>query len=252
MATFDDPLELFRVAVERMNADDFRGSAQCCDPVSLRAFQRETISRFAEAAARRPLRLKDFTYGDPDMPQELAEYNLRKHLEAMSRLDDVSREFPRIANLDAMRAAAPHEVFASFLEGQSIGCRLARHVADGALSEADVGVSESLNAFRGNLRPIGVIEVSPSLAHIFFAHDVKAADAAPDNWAAEELARIASLPADEQVLHADLRGNYSPQNTPCRRQPSGGWLLIAGHEFPGVSTGLVIGRAGADDSDDDL
>ena len=55
MDTFDDPLALFRVAVERLNAEDFRGAAQCCDPVSLRAFQRETISRFAQAGARRPL-----------------------------------------------------------------------------------------------------------------------------------------------------------------------------------------------------
>lgn len=252
MACFDDPLELFRVAVERMNADDFRGAAQCCDPVSLRAFQRETISRFAEAGARRPLRLKDFSYGDPDMPQELAEYNLRKHQEAIHRLDDVSREFPQIANLDAMREAAPHEVFASFLEGQSTAWMLARHVADGELSAADVGVSELLNAFRGNLRPIGVIEVSPSLAHIFFVHDVKAPDCAPDKWAAQELARIASLPTDEQALYADLRGHHAPRSTHCRRQPSGGWLLIAGHEFPGVSSGLVIGRAESDDADDDL
>lgn len=251
MATFEDPLALFRVAVERLNAEDFRGAAQCCDPVSLRAFQRETISRFAQAGARRPLQLKDFTYGDPDMPQELAEYNLRKHQEAIGRLDDVSRELPHIANLDALRAAAPHDVFASFLEGQSIGWMLARHVADGVLSEADVGVSELLNAFRGNLRPIGVIEVSPSLAHIFFAHDVNAPNSAPDKWAADEVVRVASLPADEQALNADLRGNSSPRNTHCRRQPSGGWLLIAGHEFPGVSTGLVIGRAGSDDSDDD-
>ncbi|MBC7840884.1 MAG: hypothetical protein H7099_01140 [Gemmatimonadaceae bacterium] len=252
MTPFADPLVLFRVAVERMNAEDFLGAAQCCDPVSLRAFHRQTVSRFADSGARRTPQLEDFMHGDPDMPRELAEYNLRKHHEAMHRFGDVSREFPGITDLDALRAAEPERLFASCLEGQSIGWRLARHVADGEMSAADVGVSELLNAFRGRLRSIGVIEISPSLAHIFYAHDVLAPEAPADPWAAKELARIASLPADEQALYADVRGNHSPRSTSCRRQPSGGWLLIAGHEFPGLSTGLVIGRAGPGDDEEDL
>lgn len=255
MATFDDPLELFRVAVERMNADDFRGAAQCCDPVSLRAYQRASVARFEQSHHRRPLRVEDYVSGDPDMPREVAEYNLRKQQESVALYDNVSMEFPGFDSADALRDGAALDVFAAFLEGKSLRHLLMNAVAAGHITLRDVDVSAALNAHRWSFAAVGVVQASASIAHILYRYEVTGqeptADAVADPWVERERERIASLPEDEQALFSELQGNEMPRTATCRRQPGGDWLLIAGYDFMGASGGMAIGRAAPDDEDDD-
>lgn len=255
MTPFADPLELFRVAVERMNTEDFLGAAQCCDPVSLRAYHRASISRFEGPERARPMRIEDFMRGDPEMPLEVAEYNLRKQQESIAMYSNVPMEFPGIDNPAALREHSAVEVFAAFLEGKSLRHMLTRAVDAGHIGVRDLDVSEALNAHRWSFAALGVVEVSASIAHIIYHHEVTiqepTATEAADPWVARERERIALLPVDEQELHAELQGNHSPSSTTCRRQPGGGWLLVAGYDFIGASGGMAIGTAGPDGDDDD-
>ena len=77
--SFADPLELFRAAVERLNADDFSATARCCDPVSLRSFQRGMVGRYSRPDHVRVVNAEEYMRMSPDIPREAAEYSAQPH-----------------------------------------------------------------------------------------------------------------------------------------------------------------------------
>ena len=74
-----DPLALFDAALNALNAEDWRGAAQLCDPVSLRAFKRQLLERFTPDRPPRELTIEDLLRHTPDKPRQVAEYELAQH-----------------------------------------------------------------------------------------------------------------------------------------------------------------------------
>src|SRR5437588_11833990 len=79
MPTPGDPLVLFDATLNALNAEDWRGAAQLCDPVSLRAFKRQLLERFAPDKPLRDLTIEDLLRHTPDKPRQVAEYELAQH-----------------------------------------------------------------------------------------------------------------------------------------------------------------------------
>lgn len=251
MHGFADPLDMFRTAAARLDADDFLGTAQCCDPVSLRSFKRGIESRFSVQQPVRKMTVKDFMSGDPDMPVEVAEYNLKQFERAQSTRGKISDELPGFSSIDELRAAPAEVVFAEYLDGRSMVRQLRNASAKQLIRSSDAELADMLNAFRHRLKPIAHIEAGPTIGHILFRQEFAIPAPGNDPWAAKEAARVAALPRDEQAFLAELRDFQAPSIALCRRQAEGGWLLIAGYEFLATAVGVVMGMSGEDDPDDE-
>lgn len=248
---FSDPLELFRTALDRLNADDYAGAARCCDPVSLRAFKRQIVQQYDERPLQRKLTVEEFRRAAPDMPLEVAEYNLRQHEVAMARHRDVTAELPGFADVEALRAAEPELVFAAHLHGKSYRYQLRQYVERGEMTLADLDANLHANAFRKELVPLVCIDISPTLARILITRNYPVTDPATDRWAAQEAERVAALPEDERALYAELRGQFDFTSELCRRQPDGSWLLVAMHGFLDSQGSFAIGFSASDDDPSD-
>ena len=251
MQAFADPLDMFRTAVARLDADDYRGTAQCCDPVSLRSFKRGLESRFSVREPVRKMTVKDFMSGDPDMPLEVAEYNLKQFERAQSTHGKITDELPGVSSIDELRAAPADAVFAAYLDGRSMARQLRKAAEIQFIRSSDADLAETLKAFRHGLVPIAHVEAGPTIGHILFKRGFAIPDPAKDPWAAKDAARVAALPQDEQALIAELREFQAPSIALCRRQPGGGWLLLAGYEFLDTGFAVAMGMSGDDDPDDE-
>ncbi len=253
--SFTDPLELFRVALARLNDGDFLGAARYCDPVSLRAFQRQMIDRYAQLSAPRALTPDYFMRSDPTMPREVAEFEALRYAKQSATWLDISRELTGIDTLDALRAAHADVVFAQFLDGKSLQRAFSRMIAAGELTQGDLEASLAQNTHRHDLTPLAVVELSPTIGHILYRYTPYAPDAdahpAAARHLADEHARLAALPPDEQLLHAERSRDYAPSIASCRRQPDGSWLLLADHDFLGTGGGMIVSRADVDTENED-
>jgi hypothetical protein len=237
-----DPVSVFEKALACLQADDFAGAAACCDPVSLRAFQRQMVSQYVPEEPIRPLTIEDMLRAAPDMPRDVAEYHVRQRQEWDEQRKDVSRELPGISDGAALRAASGEAVFAAYLLGKSYAFLLRQHVQSGELTESELAASQGLNSHRLAQRVIGTIAISERLSYLFYVTDGRDLPVSDDAWVQHELARIAALPADERDLLEEMKGNHSPQSVLCRRQPDGSWRLIASHDFLGAGGSIIISR----------
>ncbi len=257
MIAFSDPLELFRVAIERKNAGDYLGVAKCCDPVSLRAFQRGLIEQFSGPSNYRPQTVDEIRRYEPDMPIEVAEYELKRRNAHLDRHGQLSRQLPGVPSIDALRAMNADEVFSAFLDGRSSRRQMEQMVADGHLP-AEVLVGGEVQAFPETpLKALGCVGMDGPIATLVYRFDFQPATmpvklSARDQRDLEaHQQRLAALPLDEQELAKERGRGWHAMTASCRRQPDGGWLLLADHDFPGSGFGHAVGFAGVEDEEVD-
>ncbi len=257
MPSFSDPLALFHMAIARSDARDFLGVAHCCDPVSLRAFHRGVLEQFSAPTDYRPQTLDDVRRYDPDMPIEVAEYELKRRNAQVDRRDQLSRELPGVASIDTLRTMSADAVFAAFLDGRSIRRQMERMVADGHAPPQLLVDLEAHPFPPTRLTAIGCVGMDGPIASIVYRFGTPPATtpvtlSARDHRDLEaHQQRLAALPLDEQELAKDCENGAHAMTTNCRRQPDGGWLLLADYSFPGAGFGHVVGMAGVDDEGDD-
>ncbi|MBA3341431.1 MAG: hypothetical protein H0W30_01030 [Gemmatimonadaceae bacterium] len=65
------PAETVKAAFDALNIEDWAGLMAACDPVSLRAFKRETVEDLSEEK-HYDITVDDLREIDPDMPREVA------------------------------------------------------------------------------------------------------------------------------------------------------------------------------------
>lgn len=164
-----------------------------------------------------------------------------KHRDPASRLP---REFPGIGSTQALREMSPADVFTAWLRGRS-----PRHQAESLVREGhvpDAVTDEFLNVAEHQFRlvALGAVSDGEKVVHVLFRHEADMPAPEPDDDDADWLR---SLSPEEGDLARDLAATAHPQVATCRRQPSGEWRLLAGHDFLGL--GQFVVSIGYDEPD---
>jgi len=224
-----DPIELVDAAMAATNREDWHGVAALCDPASLAAFRRHMLDRLDPATiAPHEVTAESLQHGERPMPREVAEQFAAWRRERNDPVHRLREEFPDVASTDELRAMAPAELFAAWLDGRSARRQILRLVAEG---RAPAAVAEHLRAGpfpSQSLVALGVVHDGERFAHVLYRHrhDAEPAAVETHGWAA-------ALPDDERELALELMHRGHPQVTTCRRQPDGSWRLIADHNLLG-------------------
>ena len=237
-----DPLDLFRAAVNALNEERWLDVAKLCDPATLREFKRSTLAQF-DSPLRHVWTVEDFLRHSPDMPREVAEYQLTQIHRQAHPDTRFARDFPSLKDVAELRSMEPKEVFASWLEGRSIRRQVEQMVSEGRISSAALSAhSEMMAAMKHRLTPIGALPDGDDLMHILYAFGpVDSADTL------DEPGESAANGSPEDRKLGRVMSRAYPLVTSCIRQPRGHWCLIADYNF--LSMGSV--SVGIGDSEDD-
>ncbi len=230
MIRHDDPIELFQAAVNGLNARDWAFVAALCDPVSLRLFKRGMLNRFAPLQRpRRTDTVEEYLRHSPDMPREVAEYNVAQQAKYADIQDQVRNTLPGVADVTTLAALESVDVFAAWLDGCSPHSTVERRAADGSIAAATAEkFLQAVDRFWCFLA-LGVIPDGDRMAHILYRDERPFTMPDSPEWSEWN----ARLDADEQRLIEDTAGcgNTFTAAQLCRRQPDGYWLLVADEKF---------------------
>jgi hypothetical protein len=237
-----DLIALFEETTKRFNAEDWEGVADLCDPASLAYFRRHFLHIYTPEPDD-TLTPEFYMQESPDMPREVAEYEVqrqRKHADPLYRLRE---DMPQISSLEELHGLTPGDLYAAYLRGLSPRTQIEKQVAAGLVSPraAERALAGSF-AWYG-YRPIGVVMDGERIAHVVYQSDL-----APESYTMlEDSLMKAGVPEDERELKKDLMRHEHPGLFTCRRGPDGEWRHLAWHNPFGM--GSVLFSIGEDDSD---
>jgi hypothetical protein len=248
MSSLQDPIALFRAAVDALNAEDWSAAAALCDPVSLRAFHWQLVEQYAPSRPPRALTVEEYLRHAPETPIAVAEHVVAEH---QRRADPIARlrlELPGVPSADALRAMPPEVAFAHWLDGKSFRRQVERLAAEGRISQRAAALHATAGSGGYRYVPLGAVPDGARVAHVLFRNAFD-----PDEpWSGESAAWLAARPSDEQALARELWGRGHPQSATCRLQPDGSWRLLADHDFLRVSSVHIFDvreeEAGPDDA----
>ncbi|HEU4564423.1 MAG TPA: hypothetical protein VFS05_07240 [Gemmatimonadaceae bacterium] len=242
---YDDPLALFRDAVDALNRGDWLAAAALCDPLSLRSFRRSLLLEIAPSEPPRSLTVDDFVRHTPDMPREVAEYQVEQSRKFMAPMRRLRENLPGVRSVEEAEAMSPEELFAGWLDGRSPWRQIERLAAEGRIPAATVAQARAYPLPVHRYEVLGVVHDGDRIAHVVYRH-ANAPDA-PDEEAHE--AWLAEQPEEERELARDLAWRAPPQVVTCRRQPDGSWRLLAGWDFLHLGSSAIVGFAQAEDGE---
>jgi hypothetical protein len=222
----DGPAAVFQQAADALDREDFLAVARLCDPASLSLFRRRLLRDLAPSDDLPPLTVELYLRHHPDMPCEVAEYNVANHHRRWAESRRVDREVARTESYDALEALAPDEAYARWLEAHSVRAALRRQLeARGISGEQMERALDEIARPDLLLRPIGAVEHGRT-AYVVYLVEPRTESASTG----DHEAYIASLTEDErEIEEAHLRGPV--RITSVRRQPDGTWRLIARQEL---------------------
>jgi hypothetical protein len=164
---------VFDAAVASLNAERWNAMPAFVDPVSLRSFSAELITRVTPPSGSRSLTAEEYLAHDPNMPRSVAEY----HVAQAATRDDaharLAREFPEVASLTALSALTPEEIFVKWLQGKSMRQQFEQLVAAGQIA-GDVAASRASLPFTTayDYRVLGVVEDGDRVAHVLYRRNM--------------------------------------------------------------------------------
>ena len=207
-----DPIKLFNAAVKALNDERWLDVAKLCDPTSLQEFKSSAVAQF-ESLPEHIWTVEDFLRHSPDMPREVAEYQLTQIHRQAHPDARFARDFPLLSGPDELHTLEPPQVFASWLEGRSVKNQFDQMVREGRISSADLQAhSELMASMKHELTPIGSVPDGHDLVHVLY------------RWGPE-------VPLETLPVHRAF-----PMVTSCIRQPDGGWCLIADYNFLSIGS----------------
>lgn len=218
-----DPVKLFRAAVVALNEERWLDVARLCDPVSLQEFKHSALAQF-DVPANHVWTVEDFLRHSPDMPREVAEYQLTQIQQQVHPDRRFARDFPSLSGIEELSSLAPEQVFASWLEGRSVKTQFETMVREGRISNAALEAHrESMASMKHDLAPIGWVQDGEDIVHVLY------------RWGAEDSGEIPAM------------ARAFPLVTSCIRQSDRSWRLIADYNFLSIGSMSV----GVEDSDGD-
>jgi hypothetical protein len=229
-----DPTAVFYSAVHALKAKAWEQAAELCDPASLSLFKRELLSRVHSKPSQ--WTVEQLRRYEPEMPVEVAEYQVA-HLNKLSDSRGIlSDEVPSIASIDDLEAMAPVSVFAAWLEGNSHERQVERSARHSSMP-ADVVAEALQHPMDSNYVVLGTVPDGDRLIHVVFRREwVVQNDADEAEQPDEDLA--ADLTHEERAVLKD-RDTFVEYST-LRRQSDGRWCMIAGHSFLGRSNPVFM------------
>ena len=227
MTSFKEPVMAFDAAIDALQRRDVNAFAECFDPISLDQVKRQTLE-----GLRRELpgiTVEEFMRNDPNMPREMAEYQvayMRMHANPAARL---KQDFPTATSIADLEAMTPAMLYFAWLEGRGMRRQLEELVNLGRVPP------EVLENFR-EPRPvsIGSVQANDRVAWVVYRDDFGEFQPS-DEWMRE-------FPEAEKAMAIELAQAGHPRLHTCYRQPDGSWKLVADHIGLG-STGMAIGVA---------
>ena len=222
------PTEVLDAAFAALNLDDWAGFTDLCDPVSLRAFKTETLEFHSDEGDSYHIDVDDLLDSEPDMPREVAEYQVAKMNRYADPAHKLNQEFLTVSSVEEVRRMDPAKLFVLWLQARSPYRRLELERDDEQPWETgaawDPPIDDGVKETRGyRYSVIGSVPDGPDIAHVLYRteHGI-------EKIFVEEYAEwLAQRPADEQELAHELRHHASPQFATCRRQSDGSWRLVA-------------------------
>jgi hypothetical protein len=231
------PADVLAAAFAALNLDDWSGFAELCDPVSLRAFKRETLGGYSEDYLLPPVDPDDLMETEPDMPRVAAEYKAAQMNEITSSAHRLKREFLTVKTVEELRELDPTRLFILWIQAHSPYRRAALEEdhEESWEKEADwePPVDDGKKATRGyRYSVLGSVEDGPDIAHVLYRNDHTPDKIFPDEYPEW----LADRPEDEQKLMEQRHHRSYPEFVSCRRQSDGTWRLIADWHFSIVSS----------------
>lgn len=222
-----DPEALFHAAIAAYDAEDWNGLAGMCDPVSLSLFRTQTVEPFLNPRPEGRLTVEDYLRHAPDMPREVAEYNVARINADSDPETRLKRDFPTVRSVEELLGMSPREVYAAWLLGVSWRMQLERQVEEGQLPRA--AVDRALENMVPSMRHVvlGVVPDGERIAHIVYRTDDEPGD------------DPAITDPDEREFHLDTRVRMGVSVSTCRKGTDGVWRLIADHGLFGVVGGGI-------------
>ena len=204
-------------------------AATFVDPVSLRTFARQLRERFAPDVPPRTMTADDYLRHDPQLPRAVAEHyaaEANRHADPTSRLP---AELRGVTSVEAIRRQ---------IEGLAVDGRISNRALE---VRSKAGYADSYQYVA-----IGVVDDGDRIAHILYRADVDPAQP----WSGDIAKRLASQPAEEQVLARQLWAYGSPSVATIRRQTDGTWRFVVEHDFLRVGS-IYIGGVRVQENESD-
>jgi hypothetical protein len=234
-----NPTRLFESAVVALRNEDWPGLARLCDPVSLRAFRRQTVEHIAPAIAHVPLTAEALMKHSPDMPRAAAEYQVAQHQQYANPERRLRSEFPTVASVEALVSLEPLELFAAWLEGRSPRRQIAAIIGAGHAPPEFAEQAASMSQVMFDYVVLGAVSDGDDVSHVIYRQRVDEQEV----WTGEAAKELERLPADEQQLMRESWARGLPRTARCRLQEDGTWRLHADHSLLSVGN-MSIGGIG--------
>lgn len=232
-----NPADVLDAAFAALNLDDWAGFTELCDPVSLRAFKRETLDHYAYDVDDLHVEAEDLLDTEPEMPREAAEYQAARMNEVTSKAHRLKREFLVVESVDELREMDESRMFVLWLQACSPYRRAALEAETEEPWESDAAWDPPVDdgkkgtrAFRYSV--IGCIADGGEIAHVLYRSDYTVEKIFPEEYAA----LMSGKPADEQELARQLHHRSHPRFATCRKQTDGTWRLVVDRNLMLVSS----------------
>ena len=223
------PAQIVADAVGALNREDWNAFVGLCDPVSVRRFKRDLVWQLTDRGPGDPVSVDDFLREMPDMPREVAEYNLAEIERSRDPILRLHLEISTVSSFEELTSLEADQVLLRWLQS-----RMPRREeefstrrwqpADGLevvelrrLSEEEIdcgAISKPEYVVLGSVRD------GDEFAHVVCRHVLRGWDDCEVEG--DDLA----TPQDELELERALRDRKWIHTAACRKQADGSWRLV--------------------------
>jgi hypothetical protein len=224
------PSQIVTDAVAAIERQDWNAFTDLCDPVSVRRFKNDLVWQFSDHGDSSPITVEQLLDDSPQMPREVAEYNV----DEMERYRDpalrLSLEIPTVSSVEELNGLEPTEVLIRWLKSRMPWREEEFSIRQWEPSEG-LEVTEVRRLSQEEIdndviyKPayvvLGSVRDGDEFAHVIS----RRADRSPgdDEPADEDYA----TPADEAELDRTIRNRIHMLTALCRRQADSTWRLVA-------------------------
>lgn len=223
------PAKIVADAVAALNREDWNAFVGFCDPVSVRRFKRDLVWQLTDRGPGDPVTVDDFLREMPDMPREVAEYNLAEIERSRDPILRLHLEISTVSSFEELTSLESDQVLLRWLQSRmplreddfskrrwqpAEGLEVVeiRRLSD---EEIDCGVIS-----KPEYVVLGSVRDGDEFAHVVCRHVLR------EYNDSEIDADDHATPRDELELERALRDRKWIHTAACRKQRDGSWKLI--------------------------
>ena len=225
------PSQVLTDAVAAIERGDWQAFIALCDPVSVRRFRNDVVWQLSDHGYSPGVTVEDFMSENPDMPRQVAEYNVAQMEQYRDPALRMELEISTVSSLDKLKSLEPHEVLVRWLQSRmpyredEFSIRKWEPARGMEVTEVRRISQEEIEGdfiYRPPYEILGSVRDGPDFAHVVCRHADRR-----DHEAEESDSEDYATPPDEAELDRAIRNRVHMLTALCRKQPDGNWLLIA-------------------------